>query len=315
VVDERFFKTLDTNKKMPKIIVASCMSDFYRNACVKMWDALHNQNPDVTFLIGDTVYADHSDGKPLSVWGRYVDVRNRIGIFRHKNLTPILASWDDHDFGKNNADGSYHQKAFMRNLFATFWMYPEERNYNLGGGVYQDIKLFGHKFYLMDCRYFRSSTTHFGADQEDKLFADLQNDNTPTWLMNGSQFFGGYLKQDSYEYHQNASFRQFGQKLKTVNAPVVFVSGDIHYSELMHIEPQILGYRTFEITSSSIHSFTFLQQHNFRRNPRRLEKCATSKHNFKVIEIDNRTSEFKFKVTCMGDEKKYYYQKSLEVVR
>lgn len=316
VIDERFFRTLDTNKKMPKISVASCMSDFFRSACTKMWEAMQAARPDVIFLIGDTCYADHfSGGEPLGFWERYVDTRNRIGLFRHKTLTPTLASWDDHDFGKNDADGSFSQKKFTLELFSTFWLYPEEKNYNRGLGVYQDITLFGQKFYLLDCRYHRSAHTHFGADQEEKLFADLNVDGTPSWLMNGSQYFGGYLKKDSYEYKQNASFKRFCQKLGQVEAPVCFVSGDIHYSELMAIEPQLMGYKTFEITSSSIHSFTFLQQHNFKKNPRRIKGCATSKHNFKIITIDNTDDKFKFKVSCQGDEKKPYYQKTLEIVR
>lgn len=316
IMDERYFQALDTNKKMPKIAVASCMNEFFRSASTKMWASLKAADPDVIFLIGDTCYADLSnDGTPLGYWKRYTKVRNSLGIFRHQHLTPILAAWDDHDYASDGADGSFLQKEFTKELFSNFWLYPEERNYNRGFGISQDITLFGQKFYLTDCRFFRSEDTHFGDKQEEKLIADLKNDNTPSWLMNGSQFFGGYLKEDAYEYKQNKSFKQFCQKLKTVNAPLCFVSGDIHYSELMTIEPEVLGYQTFEITSSSIHSLTFLQQHNFKKNPRRIKKCATSKHNFNVITIDNSRDQFKLGVSCQGDERKPYYQKTLEIVR
>lgn len=316
VIDERFFKALDTNKKMPKIAIASCMSDFFKSASTIMWNKLHAQNPDLTFLIGDTCYADQgSGGNPLGFWTRYVETRNRIGMFRHQVLTPILASWDDHDFGKNNADGSFQHKKFMLELFTAFWLFPEEKNYRRDMGVYQDFTAFGQKFYLMDCRYFRSPDTHYGSEQEEMLYDSLNKFDQPSWLMNGSQFFGGYLKKESYEYTQNASFKKFCQQLSTVKAPVCFISGDIHYSELMQIEREILGYQTYEITSSSIHSFTFLQHHNFKKNPRRMKKCATSKHNFKIVTIDNTSDKFKFHVSCRGDEKEIYYQKSLEISR
>ena len=83
----------------------------------------------------------------------------------------------------------------------------------------------------------------------------------------------------------------------------------------MAIEAEVLGYKTYEITSSSIHSFTFLQQHNFKKNPRRIKKCATSKHNFKIVVIDNSSDKFKFTVTCQGDEKEIYYKQACEIVR
>lgn len=316
IVDERFFKALDTNKKMPKLAIASCASDFFKKASKIMWNCLKAQNPDLIFFIGDTCYADHSsDGSPLGFWERYVEARNRLGIYRQQFLTPILASWDDHDYGKDNSDGSFVHKKFMLKLFSTFWLFPEEKNYRRDMGIYQDFTAFGQKFYLMDCRYFRSPDTHYGANQEEMLFDSLNVNEQPSWLMNGSQFFGGYLKKESYEYMQNASFKKFCQQLSTVRAPVCFVSGDIHFSELMQIEPEILGYQTYELTSSSIHSFTFLQHHNFKKNPRRMKKCGTSKHNFLIVTIDNATDKFKFKVASQGDEKEIYFQKSCEIVR
>ncbi|AZZ35850.1 hypothetical protein CIK05_03225 [Bdellovibrio sp. qaytius] len=316
IIDERFFKALDTNKKMPKLAIVSCASDFFRSASKTMWSSLKIQNPDLIFFIGDTCYADQaSDGTPLGFWQRYVETRNRLGLYRHQVLTPILASWDDHDFGKNNSDGSFKHKKFMLELFKTFWLFPEEKNYRRDMGVYQDFTAWGQKFYLMDCRYFRSPTTHYGAEQEEMLYNSLNTYDQPSWLLNGSQFFGGYLKKDSYEHMQNESFKKFCQQLATVKAPVCFVSGDIHFSELMAIEPEILGYKTYEITSSSIHSFTFVQQQSFKKNPRRIAKCATSKHNFKIVVIDNSSDKFKFTVTCQGDEKDIYYKQACEIIR
>lgn len=316
IIDERSFRALDTNKKMPKIVIASCMHDFFKSASEIMWQKLHDQNPDLTFLIGDTCYADQkNDGTELGFWNRYVDTRNQIGIFRHQILTPILASWDDHDFGINNGDGSFPQKKFMLGLFSAFWLWPEEKSYRRDMGIFQEFTAFGQKFYLMDCRYFRSPETHYGDAQEEMLMDSLNEHNQPSWLMNGSQFFGGYLKKESYEYTQNASFKVFCQKLSRVKAPVVFVSGDVHFSELMQIEREVLGYETYELTSSSIHSFTFLQHHNRKKNPRRLKKCGTSKHNFHVVVIDNTAGKFKFDVACQGDEKEIYFQETLEIVR
>lgn len=316
ILDERLFKALDTNKKMPKLAVISCMSDFFKKASKIMWAKVEEQKTDLLFLIGDTCYADQgSGGTPDGFWKRYVETRSRIGVFRHQSLTPILASWDDHDFGKNNSDGSFQHKKFMLELFTAFWLFPEERNYRRAMGVYQDFTAFGQKFYLTDNRYFRSPETHLGTEQEELLFDSLNRFNQPSWIMNGSQFFGGYLKKESYEHMQPESFKKFCARLADVAAPFVLVSGDVHFSELMQIEKEMFGFQTYEITSSSIHSFTFLQQYNFKKNPRRVKKCATSKHNFKIVTIDNSADQFKFHLTCQGDEKEIYYEKTLEIVK
>lgn len=316
IVDERFFKALDTQKKNPKIAMASCMSDFFKKASTIMWAKLQSHKPDVVFLIGDTCYADQgSDGTQLGFWTRYAETRSRINMFRHQTLTPILAAWDDHDFGKNNGDSSFGQRTFMLELFSTWWLHPEEKNYRRGLGVSQVFSAFGQKFYFMDCRYYRTETVYHGSDQEEMLYSSLNEHDQPSWLMNGSQFFGGYLKKEGYEYTHNAQFKKFCEQLSRVKAPICFVSGDVHFSELMQIEREVLGYQTYEITSSSIHSFALLQQHNRKKNPRRIKKCATSKHNFNIVTIDNTSDKFKFHVSCQGDEKEIYFQKTLEVIR
>ncbi|MFN3455171.1 MAG: hypothetical protein ACK41T_09455 [Pseudobdellovibrio sp.] len=311
VLDERIFKSLDTKKKNPKLGIASCMNDSFDNACVKMWKTFQGYKPDLIFLIGDTCYSDNRNDKTqLGYWGRYAETRSKIGIFRERELTPILAVWDDHDFGDNNADGSSKIKYFMKDLFTAFWLYPEHTYYRRGVGVAQVLKIFGHRFHLMDSRFHRNASEQWGKEQEDFLFQHLTQDKTPSWIMNGSQFFGGYLKKDAFEYAQPANFKQLCAKLAKVQAPVAFVSGDVHFSETMKIEPQVLGYQTFEITSSAMHSFTVMGNHNRKKNPRRLD--ATSKHNFNIITLDNTQGEFKFDLTCSADNK-VIYQRSFAI--
>lgn len=314
VVDERNFKALDTNKKNPKVALASCMNDFFKSACTQMWASLGKQTPDLVFLVGDTCYANNeSDGTQLGFWNRYCETRSRIGIFRHKNLVPIMAVWDDHDFGGNNFDGSYNGKKFTLELFSNFWLYPEHDKYKRGVGVSQVLNVFGYRFCLMDDRYNRNDTTQWGVVQKDQLFETLSTGNQPTFLMNGSQFFGGYLKKDAYEYNQAKDLSLICQQLARINSPVCFVSGDVHFSEIMKIESKVLGYQTYEITSSSMHSFTFLGNAKRKKNPRRLE--STSKHNFTVLQLDNASSKFKFTSTSFDEDGDKHINKALEIVR
>lgn len=314
VVDERNFKALDTNKKNPKVAVASCINDFFKSACTQMWASLGNQAPDLVFLVGDTCYADNgNDGSQLGFWRRYTETRSKVGIFRQKNLVPIMAVWDDHDFGGNNFDGSYAGKKFTLELFTNFWLYPEHDKYKRGAGVMQVLSVFGYRFCLMDSRFYRTEATQWGADQKDQLFETLSSSNAPAFLMNGSQFFGGYNKKDAYEFKQGIDLSLICQQLARINAPVCFVSGDVHFSEVMQIEEKVLGYKTFEITSSSMHSFTFFGNAKRNKNPRRLE--ATSKHNFTILQLDNTSSKFKFTSAAFDEDGDKHINQSIEIVR
>ncbi len=308
VIDERAFTTLNTQKQSPKIVVGSCMNDFFKTASTTMWNSMQAKHPDIIFLIGDTCYSDNgNDGSKLGYWKRYCETRQQISIFRQRELTPIMATWDDHDFGGNNADYSFGLKAFTLDLFSIFWLFPQHRHYQRGVGVSQFYKVFGQKFHLMDDRFYRDANTQWGSVQEEALYQNIQTDKTPSWIMNGSQFFGGYLKKDAYEYKQNAHLKQICNRLSKLDSSVVFVSGDVHFSEIMNIESKILGYPTYEITSSSIHSFTFFGNHDRQKNPRRI--VAHSKQNYTVIQIDNRISQkVKFSVTSYNQDKTLYTQ-------
>lgn len=296
VVDERYFLSLDTTLKNPSIMIASCMKDNREVEREKMWDHVASASPDLIFLIGDTCYADNSnDGSDAGYWRRYVETRSLLSHFRQKTLIPTLAVWDDHDFAGNNADGTFPKKQMTKELFQIFWDNEnQEGTLVKGPGVSQLFTAFNQRFFFMDSRYYRSpreatNPVHWGQAQEDFLFENLHQNNMPSWIMNGSQFFGGYLKKDAFEYWQKDNFQAVCRQLAKVEAPVVFASGDIHFSEYMTIEPQVLGYTTYEITSSSIHSTTIPYQHLRDKNPRRIK--ADSNNQFAIVqsEVDTAT--------------------------
>jgi hypothetical protein len=137
----------------------------------------------------------------------------------------------------------------------------------------------------MDDRSFRDPQTekasYWGNRQKEWLLAKLGESKTPAWIVNGNQFFGGYLKKESFEHNYRADFRHFVDSLKNTEAPVAFASGDVHFSEVMKLEKALLGYSTYEFTSSSMHSYSHNGQ---RKNPRRL--FFEESDNFVVFDID-----------------------------
>ncbi len=285
-VDERNFRSLDTDLKKPNLTIASCMKDQKVREREEMWDNLAATRPDMVFLIGDTCYSDNNnDGSDADYWRRYCETRTLLSHFRQKNLTPTLAVWDDHDFAGNNADGTFARKEMTKHLFKLFWdNEPQENVLVKGPGVSQIFTAFGQRFFMMDSRYYRSPRTQqnypvqWGNEQETFLFSNMSKSKSPVWLMNGSQFFGGYLKKDAFEFWHLENFKNVCRELSKQEAPVIFASGDVHFTEYMQIEPEILGYPTFEIVSSAIHSTTIFFNHRRHKNPRRI--CADSSNQF-----------------------------------
>ncbi len=286
-VDRRTFTTVNLDKRNARIAIASCMSDAYRDEQVVMWKSVEAENPDLILLIGDNVYADTVKGRyqgPQNgdgLWARYAETFGLLHLYKFKHLKPILATWDDHDYGANDSDRTnpYRLEALkvLRGFFPqTNRQIPE---FQLGPGASSMLNAFGLRFALLDDRSFRSPSsesaeqpgkqTHFGAEQEEWLFAQKEP-TALTLLISGDQWFGAYHRFESYEGNHPKSFEKFLTRLKRFSDPVLFISGDRHLSEVMKIEPRQLGYETFEITSSAIHSNTHPSGWDKNPNPRQI---------------------------------------------
>lgn len=300
IVDQRNFKTLDLNKKNPKIAVLSCMNDFLHR--YRIWGSLFSDKPDVIFFVGDSVYADFKSfgekkrATPKQLWNRFSEARNKLFVYFQPTLTPILAIWDDHDFGLNNADSTYpYVPETQKNFLSFFAQSDSNPSLERGPGIAFKWSAFGKSFYFLDGRSFRSSRhekheTVFGEDQEEWLFDHLNQDQSPAWLITGSQWFGGYIKGEGYERTHPKSFKGFLERLKKNQSQIQFISGDVHFSEVMAIEESLLGYPTFEFTCSSMHSLTFPGWHKVTSNPRRLE--AASSHNYCLFDLNESSISF-----------------------
>lgn len=273
--DERTFRALDTRPRATRFAVVSCMADVLDVFQGPMWRALQASQPGYIFFIGDTCYADIlTDGSVKGFWKRNVQTRRALDVFRWKRLIPIMSTWDDHDYAGNNADRTHPMRAHSLGVFKALWGWTPRGASSEGPGVSTSVDLCGQRFYLMDDRYFRDPRQtpggkHWGVEQNAWLLKGLASSPTPAWIMNGSQVFAGYLGSENFESDHPEDLKEMTYAFQSIEAPIVFGSGDVHYSEVMKIEKAQLGYETFELTSSSIHSATWPGM-NAKKNPRRL---------------------------------------------
>ncbi|MBX3021124.1 MAG: alkaline phosphatase family protein [Bdellovibrionales bacterium] len=296
IQDERDFATLDLSPRAVRLAFASCMCDHLHRDDV--WWKFEQQEPEMAFFLGDSVYGDRPGfwtvrkADPEQLWNRYVATRNRVAFYFQRRLVPALATWDDHDFGGNNVYGNYRFKEDSRQVFETFFAQEERPSLQKGPGVARRFSAFGADFFLLDGRTYRdgwdgANSRVLGAVQEEWLFPAIRS--KPTWLLNGSVFYGAYTGKDSFEGQYRNDFKAFIEKVKRSEGLVCFGSGDVHFSEIMDIEEAQLGYKTFEMVSSSMHSYTF-PGHEWRfTNARR--RVSTSSHNFTLYEGEFGTAE------------------------
>lgn len=333
IIDHRFFQALDLSRTDARFAVASCMHDSFWRVQDSMWSGLLEQSPDLIFLIGDTVYVD-SEGRPdeEQMWRRFVEARLTLPIYRSEKLTPVLATWDDHDYGLNNSDREFRLKNYSRDNFLSFFAQtpniPTSSANGLGQieleegpGVSRLFRAFGQRFFLMDDRTFRSppnarsNEAHWGKQQEDWLFNELGRDSSHSWILNGSQFFGEYLGKESFATTQPNNFRYVLKELSKIDTTIGFIAGDIHYSEVMAIEPEILGYSTLEVVSSGIHSFLIPFRNWIYSNPRRLQ--GANEYNFSILQSTPLASGggVDVEVRAYGSRARTLYRHSSQIKR
>lgn len=321
--DKRSFRTLAREPATLRLALTSCMRDDDQRLA-KIWQALASKKPDLIFMIGDNSYVDFhglaplvTNGKP-PFWKRHMETRLRLPIFREQMLTPVFATWDDHDYGVNNGDRSFPWKSESTRTFSAFFpMRLKAASWSRGPGVSAAFSVGDQRFLFLDNRSFRSpkgagpSATHFGARQTRWLHKQLRSGEL-NWLISGDQFFGGYHPFDSFAGHHPIAFKKLLGTIKKAKKKVLFVSGDRHISELMAIPKSELGYKTYEITASPMHSKVYPGAIKKNQNPLQL-KGVDGRWNFVLVDVKRDKSESQLFFKAVGENNRVLFQKAVRL--
>ncbi len=320
MVDTRNFKTLDLMQEKIKFALCSCMDHERHEPAI--WRDLVEKKPDVILFIGDSAYADR--GAPTGganaahLWKKFSDARAVLEIYFSKTLIPIFAVWDDHDFGRNDSDTSFPYAKESRENFETFFAQNPDycRNLKRGPGVSSALKIGQQQFIFLDDRSFRAARgsndkhAHWGREQEEWMYSLVGSHSGLTWLINGSQYMSRMPWKESVSRDHPTQLKEFVKNLKTL-PKVVLVSGDVHYSEISELEESLLGYVTYEITSSSMHSPCVPGFPHLIPNGRRM--ACTGKRNYVLIEAVPDGAQTKIKVASYSKDGRVKFQKDLRV--
>ena len=84
-----------------RIAFGSCGS---QNNDLPIFNIITDHNPDLFIFLGDNIYGDTEDMNVLR--NKYNQLGSKASYQNMKQNVPIIATWDDHDYGWNDA-GKY----------------------------------------------------------------------------------------------------------------------------------------------------------------------------------------------------------------
>jgi alkaline phosphatase D len=280
-----------------------------------IWEFVLQAEPDAFLFLGDNVYGDTED---MGVLRRhYAQLAAQPGFQRLKASVPVMATWDDHDFGENDAGNWYPMRDSSQAVFMDFWDVAGDDAMRGRPGVYS-ARVFGPpgrrlQVILLDTRYFRD---RFGlAEAQSEAEADLgygpyapTDDTTATmlgdeqwrWLeaqlyepaevrLIGSsiQVVGGDHGWESWTMMPHERARLFETVERTGARGVVFLSGDTHWAEIS--VDTGAPYLLYDITSSALNQ-EWVQALNLP-NRHRVSGAVYPYPNFGLVRVDWKAGE------------------------
>jgi len=229
----------------------------------RTYDAIAAKSPDLMLWLGDNVYFREPEWTSLEgMSARYRAYRSLPALARLLRATPHVAIWDDHDFGPDNADGSFVGKANALVAFRRYWPNP---TFGLPetAGVFTQVSYGDADFFLLDDRYHRYPNRYpptpekamFGAAQLDWLKRALVASNATFKIVAaGGQFWNA--RNTRFEAFHNFPVEHralqdwiTAQRIRGV----LFLSGDRHYGSLLRVA-RPGAYPLYEFTSSPLTS-------------------------------------------------------------
>ncbi|MBS1617199.1 MAG: alkaline phosphatase family protein [Bacteroidetes bacterium] len=295
---ERPFRT-DTIQTLQRIAFGSCAHQKKQEYILA---DIARLKPDLMVYLGDNIYADTRDMKVM---------REKYGVLSCKDefrslvqATHIIATWDDHDYGQDDAGAEYPMKKESKDMFLEFWNEPKNSDRYRHDGIYAsyyygdsahrvqvillDLRTFRSPLIGRDYHYQANSDTNavmLGAEQWAWLRKELQRPARIRIIGSSTQFCTDHNGWETWSNFPHEQERMMELIRQTRAEGVVFISGDVHYAELSVRRLPGL-YPIYDMTASGLTQVELRASHNpYRIGP------AINTRNFGMIDIDWRKSD------------------------
>ena len=96
-----------------------------------IWNAVGEAHPDLFLFLGDNIYGDWHGEKPFvpsseSLVADYQMLMDKPEFAAIRDQIPIMATWDNHDYGLHNGGADFELKEVSRKIFLDFFGEPED---------------------------------------------------------------------------------------------------------------------------------------------------------------------------------------------
>jgi alkaline phosphatase D len=286
-----------------KIAVGSCFLDSRGGTALA---DIAEQGPDLMLWLGDNVYADATDMTLLRTMYDTLGGNPRFAALR--DSVDMMATWDDHDYGNDNANGSWPLKEASKAEFLRFWGAGEDDPRWDQPGVYSS-RTFGEgdrtvQVILLDNRYNLDPWDYEGIDPNRQVLGDVQwawlrerllEPATIRIIGSGVQVVQDYDISDIWEAWGDSPLQRerLFRLIRELRVPgVLFVSGDMHFAELSRHpdDAMALGYPTWDLTASGLDRIETENPGEWN-NPYRVGGLLNSHRKHGVIGIDWATDD------------------------
>ncbi|RAW01873.1 alkaline phosphatase D family protein [Pseudochryseolinea flava] len=269
--------------------------------------------PDLFIYLGDNIY---SDTEVMDTLRKNYGILGRKPEFQKlKAATPILATWDDHDFGMNDSGRHYKFKEESKQIFMQFFgvmdstmlehdgiyfsRLIEEGNHRIQI-IFPDMRTFRDKLlpyddshkgdarfdYELDYAIYKTADSTMLGEKQWKWIEEQLKVPADLRIIATSTQFG--ITHNGYEAWANFPHEQkrMIDLIKNTKANgVVFISGDVHYAEISKLTAPGV-YPLYDVTASGITStWEFATP-----NDNRIDGPVMENH-FGVIAVDWKESD------------------------
>jgi alkaline phosphatase D len=304
---------------LTRIGVGSCN---HQSRSQHMWARIAAADPQLFLFIGDNNYGDNGwDGDAAlgSLRAAYAKQAETPELAAFRKAVPMMAAWDDHDYGFNDAGASFTPRRWSETLFETFWGSPQEVRER--PGIYSST-IVGEEgrrtqVILLDTRFFRSDLeampysherpplgpyvpstdpekTMLGEAQWQWLAAELEKPADFRIVASSIQVLTDAHNYESWETMPLERAKLYRLLAGREESGLVLLSGDRHAGGIYTDTPaETGGEQLWELTSSSLNlAFNDTASNTAREpDPKRLTDFI-SEENFGLVDIDWKARTF-----------------------
>ena len=272
---------LSSNETVTRFAFGSCVNE---NRDMKIWDVIAAQNPQAFLMIGDNVYGDTRTTNSADIptlTASYRKLASRVEFDRFRRSVPMMTTWDDHDYGANDAGGTFAFKERAEKIYEAFWNSSAEVRSR--PGVYES-RIVGPQgkrvqFIILDARFFRSdlavmpyrdpgpalgwyipnldpNASVLGEVQWDWLEGELAKPAELRFIISSTQVI-----TDAHNFEGWTNFPKERDRLYNLLADkgvsnAIFLSGDRHSGGFYKVSNPRIAKPIWDFTSSSL-NFAF----------------------------------------------------------